>query len=39
MALTKLYEKWQDNPKSKERVSPETEAQKQFVLNWDEPLN
>ena len=39
MALTKLSEKWQDNPKSQERVSPETEAQKQFVLNWDEPLN
>ncbi|MYC31882.1 MAG: hypothetical protein F4X64_01745 [Chloroflexi bacterium] len=35
-ALDRLQELWQENPKSRSRRSPETSAQVQYVLEWNE---
>jgi len=36
-ALSTLQELWRQCPKSVHRNSPETEEQKQYILNWKEP--
>ncbi len=36
VALDKLTELWQENPKSRSRRSPETAEQAQYVLAWNE---
>ncbi len=37
-ALDRLRELWRQCPKSAQRVSPETEEQEQYIVNWNENL-
>jgi protein-tyrosine phosphatase len=37
-ALDRLRELWRQCPKSAHRVSPETEEQEQYIVNWSEKL-
>lgn len=36
-ALTRLHELWRQNPKSRFKRSPETPAQEQYIMEWQEP--